>query len=76
MFYLFGSVGFIWIFVWMYCYRENRGTQDEEFVDPPKVSSVAQLSRVMRKPAFCICESKDTDQLPGKACFTLIVRPF
>lgn len=39
MFYLFGSVGFLWIFVWMYCYRESRGAQDEEFVDPPKVSN-------------------------------------
>ena len=28
----------MWIFVWMYSYRENRGSQDEEFVDPPKVS--------------------------------------
>ena len=23
------------------------------------------MSRVMRKPAFCICESKDADQLRG-----------
>ena len=23
------------------------------------------LSRVVRKPAFCICENKDTDQLCG-----------
>ena len=30
----------------------------------------------MRKPAFCIFENKDTDQLRGKACFTLIVLPF
>ena len=24
-----------------------------------------QLSRVMRKPTFCICENKDADQLRG-----------
>ena len=23
------------------------------------------LSRIMRKPDFCICENKDADQLPG-----------
>ena len=26
---------------------------------------VDQLSLVMRKPAFCICENKDADQLRG-----------
>ena len=26
---------------------------------------VDHLSRVMRKPAFCICENKDADQLRG-----------
>ena len=25
----------------------------------------AEMSRVMRKPAFCICENKDADQLRG-----------
>ena len=24
-----------------------------------------QMSRVVRKPAFCICENKDADQLRG-----------
>ena len=24
-----------------------------------------QMSRIVRKPAFCICENKDTDQLRG-----------
>ena len=24
-----------------------------------------QISRVVRKPAFCICENKDADQLRG-----------
>ena len=26
-----------------------------------------QMSRVMRKPMFCICENKDADQLRGTA---------
>ena len=25
----------------------------------------SHMSRIMRKPAFCICENKDTDQLRG-----------
>ena len=39
-----------------------------------------KLSLVMRKPAFCICENKDTDQLPGNheadqsLCFRYIVQ--
>ena len=28
-------------------------------------SAVDQLSRVVRKPGFCICENKDADQLRG-----------
>ena len=24
------------------------------------------MSRIMRKPTFCVCENKDTDQLRGK----------
>ena len=37
-----------------------------------------QLSRVMRKPTFCICENKDADQLRGnreadqRLCFRYI----
>ena len=30
------------------------------------------LSRVVRKPAFCICENKDADQLRGKVTAKLI----
>ena len=26
---------------------------------------VKEMSRVVRKPAFCICENKDADQLRG-----------
>ena len=33
------------------------------------VSSNSNLSLVMRKPAFCICENKDADQLRGNLCF-------
>ena len=29
------------------------------------ILSVRNLSRVVRKPAFCICENKDADQLRG-----------
>ena len=28
---------------------------------------VLHLSRAMRKPAFCLCENKDADQLRGTA---------
>ena len=31
------------------------------------VMSCVELSRVVRKPAFCICENKDADQLRGTA---------
>ena len=31
-----------------------------------KFVQVGFMSRVVRKPAFCICENKDTDQLRGK----------
>ena len=37
-----------------------------------------QMSRVVRKPAFCICENKDADQLRGnreayqRICFRYI----
>ena len=30
-----------------------------------KIDSHFKLSLVVRKPAFCICESKDADQLRG-----------
>ena len=29
-------------------------------------SVIEHMSRVVRKPAFCICENKDADQLRGK----------
>ena len=29
------------------------------------------MSRVVRKPAFCICENKDADQLHGNREFTV-----
>ena len=34
-------------------------TNDKFYLD------VAQMSRIVRKPAFCICENKDADQLRG-----------
>ncbi|XP_060560483.1 uncharacterized protein LOC132720372 [Ruditapes philippinarum] len=39
MFYSFGSIGFIWVFFWLYIYKEPRGSIDEEFVEPPKVNN-------------------------------------
>ena len=30
-----------------------------------ELKQAAQMSRVVRKPAFCICENKDADQLRG-----------
>ena len=42
------------------------------------ISSSSQLSRGVRKPAFCICENKDADQLRGcreadqRLCFRFI----
>ena len=45
---------------------------------PANIGCSAHLSRVMRKPAFCICENKDADQLRGnreadqRLCFNYI----
>lgn len=37
-FYLFGSMGFIWVGAWILMYREARGPlHEEEFIQPPKV---------------------------------------
>ena len=42
------------------------------------LSKVLYLSRIMRKPTFCICENKDADQLRGnreadqRLCFRYI----
>lgn len=46
MFYTFGSIGFIWVFVWLYIYKEPRGSLDEEFVEPPKVSEITINKKV------------------------------
>ena len=46
--------------------------------DISKLLRLHKLSRVVRKPAFCICENKDTDQLCGnrtadqRLCFRYI----
>ena len=42
------------------------------------IAQKIQMSRVMRKPTFCICENKDADQLHGnreadqRLCFRYI----
>ncbi|CAH1772740.1 unnamed protein product [Owenia fusiformis] len=39
-FYLFGSLGFVWVLLWMVIYTEVRRTPDEEeFIQPPKVTN-------------------------------------
>lgn len=39
MFYLFGFMGFVWVFLWMVMYKEIRTSTEEDFVDPPKVNN-------------------------------------
>jgi len=39
MFYTFGFLGLFWVLLWTVMYREARGPSEEEFVEPPKVSS-------------------------------------
>lgn len=40
MFYSFGAMGFVWVAIWLVLYREVRGPDEEEFIEPPKVNSV------------------------------------
>ena len=53
-------------------------TEDNQLNLRPDGHSNRQMSRVMRKPMFCICENKDTDQLRGdreadqRLCFRYI----
>jgi hypothetical protein len=43
MFYLFGSLGFVWVLFWIVLYTEVRaGGDEEEFIQPPKVSVIWQ----------------------------------
>ena len=51
---------------------ELKNLQCQETVMIPVIQNIrsgtknmVQMSRVMRKPTFCICENKDTDQLRG-----------
>ena len=38
MFYLFGFTGFMWVIVWLCCYKDTKVVGDvEEFIEPPKV---------------------------------------
>ena len=54
------------------CTKEHNGINDEH------IDVNIQLSRVKRKPTFCICENKDADQLRGnckadqRLCFCYI----
>jgi len=40
MFYLFGALGFMWVFIWLYVYKDTRGSDVEEFIEPPKVNNL------------------------------------
>ena len=33
------------------------------------ICTLSHMRPVVRKPAFCICENKDVDQLRGSLCF-------
>jgi len=43
MFYTFGSLGFVWVLLWLVLYTEVRGPVEEEFIQPPKVSITSDL---------------------------------
>ena len=64
-----------WIIEFILRYFENRMLLKPVLEG---VTSVAHLSRVMRKPTLCICENKDADQLRGnreadqRLCFRYI----
>ena len=45
----------------MECYKDSVSIRDRIFIN----FRCCYLSLVMRKPAFCICENKDADQLRG-----------
>ena len=44
----------------MYMYNTVSNLKSEQF-------GLNFMSRVVRKPAFCICENKDADQLPSNS---------
>ena len=48
--------------------NDNNGAIEKAFISSLSVKcnqSKLNMSLVMRKPAFCICENKDADQLRG-----------
>ena len=45
--------------------RNGRRIDNEETRQENQKGMLYNLSRVVRKPAFCICENKDADQLRG-----------
>ena len=52
-------------FLFAYRYFIKKQNKNENFTPaaPSIENGLAQLSLVMRKPDFCICENKDADQL-------------
>ena len=60
-------------------YGESAGVQCFDNINNDTIGTgKIYMSRVMRKPAFCICENKDADQLRGyreadqRLCFHFI----
>jgi len=59
MFYLFGSIGFVWVLLWIVLYTEVRTSiEEEEFIQPPKVCppmSSHGLARLMPRKTCLKC---------------------
>ena len=60
------------------CFRISKKKKKKKKQFFSRSGSYMYLSRVMRKPTFCICENKDADQLRGnreadqRLCFRYI----
>ncbi|KAK2168532.1 hypothetical protein LSH36_16g08005 [Paralvinella palmiformis] len=56
MFYTFGSLGFVWVLLWLVLYTEVRGPVEEEFIQPPKISnsSVRWIDYISHWPLWSI----------------------
>jgi hypothetical protein len=54
MFYSFGAMGFLWVFFWIFMYREVRGSFEEEFIQPPKVITVLLATTYHKREVFAV----------------------
>ena len=49
-----------------FCFASSTSVSVDYFIHEKQLPlSICHLSRVMRKPTFCVCENKDADQLRG-----------